>query len=237
MKNEPGLLNGLFSSFSDYYSAQTKYLRSNALLKSADMGARASAAGSVLIIGSFMLLFLSLGAAFWLGEIFLSYKIGFLCVGAFYLLCFAAFLAGRKKIFGTAYKNRILRNISGDQTDYDALAANNEQLRLEASQTETSFKQHLAELKETVNQLQTQLNALREGSPEIETPGAGPITKTVVSNVVSLLLNAFVLKNAGIVKRTIVPMIANSLISGSFPKEGKNGSLLSRLKTKLFKRA
>jgi len=70
----------------------------------------ASAAGMVL--GVFVLLFASIGAALWLGDCLNSPFIGFFCVAGFYLLVALLVIVNRKRWIKEPMINSLLKKIN-----------------------------------------------------------------------------------------------------------------------------
>jgi hypothetical protein len=86
MDDKPNLLDSLLESATDYGKVSFELLKLKAIDKTTDVVSTAiPLAVFILLILSF-LLFLNLGIAFWLGEIFGKVFYGFLVVSAFYLV-------------------------------------------------------------------------------------------------------------------------------------------------------
>lgn len=68
---------------------------------------------SLLLVSAFLLLMLSFGAAYWIGELLENTAAGFFIVGGFYCLtCLVLFLV-RKKLFTEPVQNFIIKKVAG----------------------------------------------------------------------------------------------------------------------------
>jgi hypothetical protein len=86
MDDKPNLLDSLLESATDYGKVSFELVKLKAIDKTTDVVSTAiPLVVFILLILSF-LLFLNLGIAFWLGEIFGKVFYGFLVVSAFYLV-------------------------------------------------------------------------------------------------------------------------------------------------------
>ncbi len=64
-----------------------------------------------LIIGVFVLLFMGIGTAWWLGEYLNNIKVGFFIVGGFYTVLFGLLLWTSQKIWIPRLRNSIIKKI------------------------------------------------------------------------------------------------------------------------------
>jgi hypothetical protein len=82
------------------------------IVEQASQGASVSILGMVaLLTVIFILLFIGLGAAWWVGESLENMKAGFFIVGAIYLTILIIILAMAKKVLIPAIRNLIIRKI------------------------------------------------------------------------------------------------------------------------------
>jgi hypothetical protein len=65
----------------------------------------------------FVLLFLSIGAALWIGNSFGETSMGFLIIGLFYLVVGIILYAGRKSIIKTPVANSMLNSFYSDENN------------------------------------------------------------------------------------------------------------------------
>ena len=108
-------LNKISDKIEDYGLSTAEYYKLR-LFKSIMKGSISLV--NLLVYGSlflFVLVFLSIGAAFWLGTFFEDVYVGFLLIGAFYgILLFLMFVFGKKII-----ERKMLYNFSGILYDED----------------------------------------------------------------------------------------------------------------------
>lgn len=114
-KNLTDSLNKVVDRFEDYGTSTAEYYKLR-LFKSAMKGSISLV--NLLVFGSlslFVMLFLSVGAAFWLGTYFEHAYVGFFLIGAFYgILLIFMFIYGRKLI-----ERSLLHSFSGLLYDED----------------------------------------------------------------------------------------------------------------------
>jgi hypothetical protein len=129
-------LNLIVDRLEDYSVSMAEYYKLR-LFKSAMKGAVSLV--NLLVYGSlslFVMLFLSIGAAFWLGTFFEHVYVGFLLVGAFYgIMLIFMFIFGRKII-----ESSLLHNFSG--LLYDA----------EDLEPKVAVEQEISEYQETLQE-------------------------------------------------------------------------------------
>lgn len=86
-----------------------------AKLEMAERTAKVAASVAVSLSTAIMMLtvvgFLSFAAAFYLGELLSGYHWGFLCVGGFYSVIFAAYALLGKSYFHRVYTNSIIKKM------------------------------------------------------------------------------------------------------------------------------
>lgn len=114
-KNLTDSLNKVVDRFEDYGTSTAEYYKLR-LFKSAMKGSISLV--NLLVFGSlslFVMLFISVGAAFWLGTYFEHAYVGFFLIGAFYgILLIFMFIYGRKLI-----ERSLLHSFSGLLYDED----------------------------------------------------------------------------------------------------------------------
>ena len=141
-------LHNVIDRIEDYGSSTVEFYKLR-LFKSTMKGAVSLV--NLLFYGSlflFVLLFLSIGAAFWLGTFFDEVFVGFLLVGAFYaVLLIFMFVMGRKII-----ERKIIYEFSGlffDEDDEDPEAeARKEVAEFLTTKEKETFKNHNSEFPE-----------------------------------------------------------------------------------------
>lgn len=96
---------------SDYAETYLKLTVLNINKKTADISSVASFSMIAALLVFFILMFLGIAAAFWLGSVFENNALGFLVVSGVFLLFFLFLFLSRKKIFYPFIKNLIVRSI------------------------------------------------------------------------------------------------------------------------------
>lgn len=95
----------------DYVETYYKLTVVNINQKIADISAAASFSLMAAIIVCFILMFMGVAGALWLGKLVNDQALGFLLFGAFCLVVFIFFFVTRKKIFYPFIKNIIIKSI------------------------------------------------------------------------------------------------------------------------------
>lgn len=135
-KNLTDSLNKVVDRFEDYGTSTAEYYKLR-LFKSAMKGSISLV--NLLVFGSlslFVMLFLSVGAAFWLGTYFEHAYVGFFLIGAFYgILLIFMFIYGRKLI-----ERSLLHSFSGLLYDEDDIEP-----RVKAEEEIKEYQSTLAE--------------------------------------------------------------------------------------------
>lgn len=135
-------LNRVTDRVEDYTVSMAEYYKLR-LFKSAMKGAVSLV--NLLVYGSlslFVMLFLSIGAAFWLGTYFEHVYVGFLLIGAFYgILLIFMFIFGRKIM-----ERNLLYKFSGLLYDEDELEP-----KIKAEQEIEEFQETLQEEEEFIS--------------------------------------------------------------------------------------
>ena len=100
------------------------YAETRAKLTMLDAAEKTSSTVSLLgyylvtgVILTFVLLFLSIGAAVWIGHSYGETSMGFLIVGLFYLIVAAIIFIGRQSLIRTPIINSILKVLYSDEKD------------------------------------------------------------------------------------------------------------------------
>lgn len=108
-------LESIFEHVREYIETRTKLI----LLNTADKtSAVFSSLASFLFIALamiFVLLFLSTGAALWIGHSYGETSMGFLIVGLFYVLVGFVLYLGRKSLIKTPVANSVITSIYSDE--------------------------------------------------------------------------------------------------------------------------
>ena len=107
----------LFSDVKEYAETKLDLVALNVEDKASDIAASAASVVTLGIVAIFILLFLSLGAAFIIGHYLHDASIGFFCLAGFYLLVFIVLYYNRAKWIKTPLVNSILKKIHFHEED------------------------------------------------------------------------------------------------------------------------
>jgi len=86
MEKKPNTLGALFEDAGDYIETKLDLLKLKAVDKSSEVISSVVSGIAILIMVSFAAVLLSIGLAFWVGELLGKTYLGFLAVAGFYLL-------------------------------------------------------------------------------------------------------------------------------------------------------
>jgi len=86
MKDNSKLIDSLLEKATNYGKTSLELLKLQAVDKTSDSVSSIVPVAIVIIIISFFILFVNLGIAFWLGDLFGKIYLGFLTVSAFYAI-------------------------------------------------------------------------------------------------------------------------------------------------------
>jgi hypothetical protein len=134
-------------------------------------------------------------------------------------------------------KNSILFKVSKTYNDYNTLVKEQETLKSNIKKSESQIKESVEELKSNFQALQDDLKKFKSNfvteqkDNANETVGA-TIPRLAMTTIVDLIMTKVLFRKAGLVKRTLIPLITNDLLTSSVIKENKVTSLIENLKLK-----
>lgn len=240
MEKTSTLVNNIYSNGKEFISLKTREIKLEVYDKVS--GAAAGAVnGAVLgVLGLCAFIFLNVGVAYWLSEVFESTKLGFLSLGGIYVLLIGIFFALRNSI-SKSIKNSIVVKMSDNAvSDYDTLIKEKNTISAQLERAETVVKGNMEELKDNIEILVQDVKRLKEDIQRFRNifghhdtdekeneqmqhqqqnghaasgKGAGMLPKVAFSALLELLINKFVLKDLVPVKKSILPTLAKALIS------------------------
>jgi hypothetical protein len=235
MKEPENLLESLSGSSGKFIELQQKSIRLKFYQKLTGSLTSVAQLGILAAFAIIAYLFLNVALSFTLGKITGSITYGFLISGVLNILFFCIYAFNRKRIGHSTLQNTILRNISGTYSNYEVLTMDLEKTEAELAAATIDLKNDLGSLKKRITELQQQVQKLKD---QISGNGSGEgngFARSAITTTVEVLLNTFVLKNAGILKRTLVPVIANAFVTSKLFGEKKKSSLIENLKLKAMK--
>ena len=101
----------------DLFNTKIELVKLDVAEKGARIGADVISGVIVAVLGIASLLFLSIGLAIWLGYLVESYALGFVIVGAFYLLLAVLLFALRKSLLATPILKSLISSLFKNKTN------------------------------------------------------------------------------------------------------------------------
>jgi hypothetical protein len=264
MEKTSTLVNNIFSNTKEYLNLKTKSLKLEAYEKTADAVSGSVNGAALFVIGLCAFIFLNVGVAYWLSEVFMSTKLGFLVLGGFYVVVMGIYL-GVKKQIGVSVKNKIVQKMSKDTIHtYELALKEKESVNNQLAHAETLVKEDIEELKENLNTLVEDIQRLKRDVARFrnifsfkghhdddevshnghdveekingQTSRVGPkIPRMLVNGAMNFLMSRFFLKNAGSILKMVVPIVANTMVTSKLFKEKPKTSFMENLKLTLSK--
>jgi hypothetical protein len=263
MEKTSTLVNNIYANAREYISLKTRSVKFEVYDKAAGAVSGAVNGAIIAVLGLCAFMFLNVGVAYWLSEIFGSTKLGFLSLGGLYAVLLAVFFAFKGKISATV-KNSVVAKVSKDQmNDYRLMIKEKDLVNAQLERAETVVKGNIEELKDNIDTLVEDFKKIKEDvqkfrnlfghsdhngegheadhsrqQPNQKSSG-GMLPKLAVSTIVELIINRFVLKDVHSLKKVILPIIAKAFINAKImkPSDGtsppKTGGILDSLKSKL----
>ena len=101
----------LTENIGDYADTLYKLTIVNVVEKTTNVASIVVSSVSILILGMFVILFSSVGLAWWLGNVLDNRAAGFFLVSGFFLLVLAVILLFRKKLIYPYIRNSIVKKV------------------------------------------------------------------------------------------------------------------------------
>jgi len=236
MEKTSTLISHLSSDTHDFIQLQARSIKLELYERVTHAVSSAIGSGFIILFAAFSFLFVNLGLAFWLSEVFDSNKFGFLALGGFYFVILGLYLIFRHKIARNRVKNVVLHRISKDMNDYDLLLKEQAMVHAQIKEAELRLKENFEELKENMHTLKEDFAAIKGHFASHEEKHVGPkLPRIAITSAVDFVLQNLLFRKAGFVKRAILPLIANTLITSKLFHEDKKTSLVENLKLKVSK--
>jgi glycerol uptake facilitator-like aquaporin len=108
-------IDNLFIHVKDYLEERVKLISLNLHEKTSKAVSNVASGLIMFILAIFILLFLSLAASWWIGRALEEPALGFLIVGAFYILLTTLIYMNRAKWIGVPLMNVFLKNIADEE--------------------------------------------------------------------------------------------------------------------------
>ncbi|MES2681436.1 MAG: phage holin family protein [Bacteroidota bacterium] len=238
MEKTSALVGKIYTDSNDYIRLQTQAVKLEIYERVTNVISSGINASLIMLFGLFSFFFVNVGLAFWLSEELGSTKAGFLSVGGIYFVVLGLYLLLKDKIAKNKVKNSILLQVSKTHSDFDLLLKEQEIVQLKIQKSEIQIKESFDELKENIQTLKDDIKKLKSNfvsdeKEEGEEKVSAPIPRFAITSIVDLILDKVVLRKSGIIKRTLLPILTNALLTSTIFKENKKTSLIENLKLKL----
>lgn len=256
MEKTSTLVNTIFSTTKEYLALKTKAVRLEIYDHLANILSGAVNVIIISTIGLFAFLFLNIGLAYWLSEALESTKAGFLVLGSVYCVVLGMYFLVRGNI-ARKVKDAVVVKASGEIIrDYKEMVKEKEMIGLELKLAEAAVRENINEARDNLNTLVEDVKRLKadykklksnfvgdddepktaESNGEPAHKRVGPkIPRIAITSILDLVMNKVLFKKVGLVKRILLPIIANALVTSTVFKEDKKTSLIENLKLKFSK--
>ena len=220
-------LSDIYGGAQNFLQLQGRYLQLKYARAVAEFASRALRTLVTIAITCAALLFFSVALALWFGELLGSLPAGFACVGAFYLLCLVLWNLVSSGRAGN-FRDTIVRELDLGVSSYEGLLREQTQLKPRLEEEKKNLLLKLEELKQAIADIEQKFGG-GEGRATQDNQGE-QVGSRVLSTAVNVLLDVFVMPKVGIVKRAVIPLVANTVMRSKFFRSGKLGNLIRRLK-------
>ena len=183
----------------------------------------------IIVFGLFAFLFMNIALAYYLSDVLASPIKGFFFVGLIYTATLIIYLLLRKHIAKNVVKNAILIKLSKDIEDFDELLAMQASVYSEIEKTKEEIKTDFENLKNTFTAPGEETK-----NDETENHKGGELPRMAITSAVNFVLQKVIFKNSGFLKHTVLPIVANALVTSKVFKESKATSLIENLKLKFL---
>ncbi len=109
MHDQTNAIEDLFSKATDYLETKVELLELKAAGKTSDIASSFVSGLVIGVVSALVVIFLNIGIAIWLGNIFGAVYLGFFAVGAFYLLVLLIVYLARTYLLKTPVKNSVIK--------------------------------------------------------------------------------------------------------------------------------
>lgn len=241
MEKTSALLSNISSGTHDYVQLQSKSIKLEIYERITNIISSGISAAFIILFALVCFLFVNLGIAFWLSELLKSNKLGFFTLGGFYLVVLGIYLLFRKQLAKNRVKDAVLFKVSKTMSDYDLMLKEQDVVHAQVAAAELVLKENFDELKENIHTLKEDLDNIKhsfgiKNSAEEENNHVGPkLPRMAITSAIDFAIQHVLFKNAGFIKKAILPIVTNALVTSTVFKENKKTSLVENLKLKLSK--
>jgi|GEM_PF-1093777 len=184
-------------------------------------------ASIIIALLMFALLFVNLGVAQYIGERLDNMSVGYIIVAGFYVIALIIYLLLRNVFRPNEIKSAILRRISKSHYDFDDLIKEQETVRDNIEKSMYQIRDDVAGLKKAIQKH----NVEDEHQSPDEDDFIG--SRAFMVSSVDFLFRNFLFKKGGFVKREVIPLIANTLLTSTVYGEGKLKSFFKNIRQRI----
>lgn len=174
----------------------------------------------------FILFFVNIGVAQYIGEQVGRPSFGYLIVAGFYLFLLLIFLVVRRVTKkNNTVKNVILKNVSKTYDDFDTLLADQQKTNQAKEESLTAIQENVAHLKVKVYGEEEEETTEDERIPLLPKP--------LLTSTFNFIFRRFVFKNKSSFTNKLSPLLVGVLVETVLYSEGKIVDFFSKLKEKV----
>lgn len=184
----------------------------------------------LVLLVLFILFFLNIGIAQFIGEQLGRPSFGYFIVAGFYLFVLIAFLI-YKRISSkkNTVKNAILKSVSKEHTDFNLLLEEQMQVSQEKEASLENIQTNIATLKTTIY-------GTEEEQKEQEEIYHSTLPRPLLTTSFNFLFKRFIFKKESALTNKLTPLIVELLVSSVLIGEGKLRTFIHRLSSKQSKK-
>ena len=223
MEKVSELIDEIYENSNSFVRSHTKSAKLEIYERITNVISSGISAGIIITLAMLALFFVNFGLAYWIGDLIESRSLGYVIVGGFYLIALIFYLLLRNRVAQNIVKNSVLKKVSKTHDDFDELLE-------EQARVEVTIEENLHVLKRNVGELKEVIIGNRPSSSGNDT------SRGAVTAAVDFVFQNVVFKNGGFLKKSILPMVVNTLVTSKIFHEGKGKSFLENIKLKLMKR-
>lgn len=221
------LIDEIYENSSSFVRSNTKAAKLEVYERVTNVISSGVSAGIVITLIMLTLFFVNFGLAYWIGDLIESRSLGYVIVGGFYLIALLFYLLLRNRVAPNIVKNAVLKKVSKTHDDFDALLEEQAEVAAVIDENLHVLQRNVGDLKEMIVGGNNSAQSEQKGDDA---------TRTTVNAAVDFVFQNVIFRNGGFVKKTILPIVANTLVTSKIFGESKGKSLWENIKLRLMKR-
>jgi hypothetical protein len=210
MENLKAHLANLYDSTDNLIKLEAKVVKLEIYERITNLISKGLSLSLMVLLACCTITFFNFAMAIYLGKVLNSQVLGFLIVGMFYLIVLTFYVLLRKKVAQNSVKNVVLLELSKDIETYDELM----RMQEETYRGIEISKQRLSSEFDSLKQ-EFYPSILSNGIQSSVKNSFSNVSRNVVKGAVNFILQKTLLRKSGIITKTIVPLLTNSLITSN----------------------